>query len=55
MESYGQTKSTIAGDEAPEEPKKKKRTGGNDSIELRREKSQLQLPVKRRELDLKEN
>ena len=54
MESYGQTKSTIAGDEAPVEPKKKK-TGGNDSIELRREKSQLQLPVRKRELELKEN
>ena len=43
------------GDEAPVEPKKKKRTRGNDSIELRREKSQLQLPVKKRELELKEN
>lgn len=41
-------KSTNAGDEAPVEPKKKKRTGGNDSIELRREKSQLQLPVKKK-------
>ena len=53
--SYGQTKSTNAGHEAPVEPKKKKRPGGNDSIELRREKSQLQLPVKKRELELKEN
>ena len=29
MESYGQTKSRIVGDEAPMEPKKKNRRGGN--------------------------
>ena len=54
MESYGQTKSRIAGDEAPMEPKKKKRRGGNDSIEFLGEKSQLELEVRKRELELKE-
>ena len=54
MESYGQTKSRIAGDEAPMEPKKKKRRGGNDSIDFLREKSQLELEIRKRELELKE-
>ena len=54
MESYGQTKSRIARDEAPMEPKKKKRRGGNDSIEFLREKSQLELEIRKRELELKE-
>ena len=54
MESYGQTKSRIAGGEAPMEPKKKKRRGGNDSIEFLREKSQLVLEVRKKELELKE-
>ena len=48
------TKSRIAGDEAPMEPKKKKRRGGNDSIEFLGEKSQLELEVRKRELELKE-
>ena len=52
MESYGQTKSRIAGDEAPMEPKKKKRRGGNDSIDFLREKSQLELEIRKRELEL---
>ena len=54
MESYGQTKSRIAGDEAPMEPKKKKRRGGNDSIEFLREKSQLELEARKSELEIKE-
>ena len=36
------------------EPQKKKRRGGNDSIEFLREKSQLELEVRKRELELKE-
>nr|XP_058972959.1 uncharacterized protein LOC131799266 [Pocillopora verrucosa] len=54
MESYGQTKSRIVGDEAPMEPKEKKRRGGNDSIDFLREKSQLELEIRKRELELKE-
>ena len=49
MESYGQTKSRIAGDEAPMELKKKKRREGNDSIDFLREKSQLELEIRMRE------
>ena len=48
------TKSRIAGDEAPMEPQKKKRRGSNDSTEFLGEKSQLELEVRKRELELKE-
>ena len=54
MQSFGQTKERMACDEAHEEPKKKKRKGGNDSTELLREKSEQELEVRKQELQVKE-
>ena len=54
MESYGQTKTRLTSDETHAEPKKKKRRGGNDSIEFLREKSEQELEVRKKELELKE-
>ena len=54
VESFGQTKARMAYDEAHEEPKKKKRRGGNDSIEFLREKSEQELEVRKQELQVKE-
>ena len=50
MESFGQTKAR----EGHEEPAKKKRRGGNDSIQFLREKSEKELEVRKQELKLKE-
>ena len=50
MESFGQTKSR----EGQEEPSKKKRRGGNGSIQFLREKSEKELEVRKQELKLKE-
>ena len=50
MESFGQTKLR----EGQEEPSKKKRRGGNDSIQFLREKSEKELEVRKQELKLKE-
>ena len=50
MESFGQTKAR----EDQEEPAKKKRRGGNDSIQFLREKSKKELEVRKQELKLKE-
>jgi hypothetical protein len=50
MESFGQTKAR----EGHEEPTKKKRRGGNDSIQFLREKSEKELEVRKQELKLKE-
>ncbi|XP_067040413.1 LOW QUALITY PROTEIN: uncharacterized protein [Acropora muricata] len=50
MESFGQTKAR----EGQEEPAKKKRRGGNDSIQFLREKSEKELEVRKQELKLKE-
>lgn len=50
MESFGQTKTR----EGQEEPAKKKRRGGNDSIQFLREKSEKELEVRKQELKLKE-
>lgn len=50
MESFRQTKQR----EGQEEPAKKKRRGGNDSIQFLREKSEKELKVRKQELKLKE-
>lgn len=50
MESLGQTKAR----EGQEEPTKKKRREGNDSIQCLREKSEKELEVRKQELKLKE-
>ena len=50
VESFGQTKAR----EGQEEPAKKKRRGGNDSIQFLREKSKKELEVREQELKLKE-
>lgn len=50
MESFGQTKAR----EGQDEPAKKKRRGGNDSIQFLREKSEKELEVRKQELKLKE-
>ena len=50
MKSFGQTKAR----EGQEEPAKKKRRGGNDSIQFLREKSEKELEVRKQELKLKE-
>ncbi|XP_068700577.1 uncharacterized protein [Montipora foliosa] len=50
MESFGQTKAR----EGQEEPAKKKRRGGNDSIQFLRGKSEKELEVRKQELKLKE-
>lgn len=54
MESLGQTKARTASDEALAEPKKKKRRGGNESIEFLKEKSEQELEVRKAELKFKE-
>ena len=46
MESFRQTKAR----EGQEEPAKKKRRGGNDSIQFLREKSEKELEVRKQEL-----
>ena len=50
MECVGQTKAR----EGQEEPAKKKRRGGNDSIQFLREKSEKELEVRKQEPKLKE-
>lgn len=50
MESFGQTEAR----EGQEKPAKEKRRGGNDSIQLLREKSEKELEVRKQELKLKE-
>ena len=50
MESFGQIKVR----EGQEEPVKKKRRGGNDSIQFLREKSERELKVRKQELKSKE-
>ena len=50
MESFRQTKAR----EVQEEPAKKKRRGGNHSIQFLREKSEKELEVRKQELKLKE-
>lgn len=54
MESFGETKARTASDEALAEPKKKKRRGGNESIEFLKEKSEQELEVRKAELKFKE-
>lgn len=54
MESYGQIKLRIVGDEVFMEFKKKKRRGGNDFIDVFREKFQLEFEIRKRELEFKE-
>ena len=54
MESFGETKARRAGDETLAEPKKKKRRGGNESIEFLKEKSEQELEVRKAELKFKE-
>ena len=49
IESFGQTKAR----EGQGEPSKKKRRGGNDSLQFLREKSEKELKVRKQELKLK--
>ena len=54
MESFSETKARTASDEALAEPKKKKRRGGNESIDFLKEKSEQELEVRKAELKFKE-
>lgn len=54
MESFVESKTRMASDEAQAEPKKKKRRGGNDSIEFLKEKSEQEFEVRKAKLQLKE-
>ena len=54
MESYAQTKTRLSSNETHAEPKKRKRRGGNDSIEFLQEKSKQELEVRKKELEQKE-
>ena len=54
MESFGETKATTASYVALVEPEKKKRRGGNESIEFLKEKSEQELQVRKAELKFKE-
>ncbi|PFX12473.1 hypothetical protein AWC38_SpisGene23567 [Stylophora pistillata] len=52
MESFGQTKAREG--QEPQEPAKKKKRGGNDSVQFLQEKSEKEPEVRKQELKLKE-